>query len=121
MPAQWWDDHATRMNAMMKRQVTGPAWKLLHQLTGVRAADHPTAPGEALRDGAGKVVYGKEAVQAFADHLAQVYEGGHQVPEDLIANIRQHQLLHHGNTPPPPLTSRPPPSVLPGQQRQVQH
>ena len=29
----------------------------------------------------GKVVYGKEAVQAFADHLAQVYEGGHQVPE----------------------------------------
>ena len=41
---QWWDDHATRMNAMMKRQATGPAWKLLHQLTGVRAADHPTAP-----------------------------------------------------------------------------
>ena len=59
-------------------------WKLLHQLTGVRAADHPTAPVEALRD---EVVYGKEAVQAFADHLAQVYEGGHQVPEDLIANI----------------------------------
>ena len=67
--------------------LTGPAWKLLHQLTGVRAADHPTAPVEALRNGAGKVVYGKEAVQAFADHLAQVYEGGHQVPEDLIANI----------------------------------
>ena len=41
--------------------LTGPAWKLLHQLTGVRAADHPTAPVEALRDGAGKVVYGKEA------------------------------------------------------------
>ena len=59
---QWWDDHATRMNAMMKRQATGPAWKLLHQLTSVQAADHPTAPVEALRDGAGKVVYGKEAV-----------------------------------------------------------
>ena len=59
----------------------------IYQLTGVRAADHPTAPVEALHDGAGKVVYGKEAVQAFADHLAQVYEKGHQVPEDLIADI----------------------------------
>ena len=56
-------------------------------LQELRANDHPTAPVEALRDGASKVVYGKEAVQAFADHLAQVYEGGHQVPEDLIANI----------------------------------
>ena len=31
--------------------------------------------------------YGKDAGQAFADYLAQVYKGGHQVPEDLIANI----------------------------------
>ena len=121
---QWWDDHATRMNAMMKRQVTGPAWKLLHQLTGVRAADHPTAPVEALRDGAGKVVYGKEAVQAFADHLAQVYEGGHQVPEDLIANIPSMpaaSVAAPWQHAPPPLTSRPPQSVLPGQLRQLQH
>ena len=59
-----------------------------------RAADHPTAPVEALRDGAGKVVYGKETVQAFADHLAQVYEGGHQVPEDLIADIPSMSLVN---------------------------
>ena len=112
------------MNAMMKRQATGPAWKLLYQLTGVRAADHPTAPVEALRDGAGKVVYGNEAVQAFADHLAQVYEGGHQVPEDLIADIPSMpaaSVAAPWQHAPPPLTSRPPPSVLPGQLRQLQH
>ena len=45
---------------MMKRQATGPAWKLLHQLTRVRAADHAAAPVEALQDGAGKVDYGKD-------------------------------------------------------------
>ena len=41
------------------------------------ASELLTIPLPQLRhyvmDGAGKVVYGKEAVQAFADHLAQVY------------------------------------------------
>ena len=70
-------------------------------------ADHPTAPVEALRDGAGKVVYGKEAVQAFA---AQVYEGGHQVPEDLIADIPSMPAAPWQHAPPPPRL--PPPSIL---------
>ena len=36
---------------------------VLDQFPPRLAADHPSAPVEALHDGAGKVVYGKEAVK----------------------------------------------------------